>query len=313
MPDQSDDTIKDHSSALDCLRRDKIMSAEARGLELLNALRQPDRSGRPKYRRLADTLVEAFKSGVWSPGDRLPPEEELTAMTPFSLGTVQRALRELADQGLLVRQHGLGSFVAERPSKMQDPWHCRFLATDGLTVLPVYSSVVRRMAVKEAGPWNQHLGSAPGNVMRVDRIVNINNEFNVYSRFYGDRLLLRRMWETPLQRLKGVNFQHMLVKHFELPITDIRHLVGMSRFDDEAARHSNVKPEMACIFLRAVAYAGRNLCVYYQEFFIPPTERPLEIPAHVDVRRLNSDSSVVTPTSASRNKRSARDSSVLTS
>lgn len=256
------------------------MSAEARRLELFQMLRQPDRSGRPKYQRLADTLVEAIKRGLWRPGDRLPAEDELTSMTPFSLGTAQRALRDLADQGLVVRKHGLGSFVAERPRELQEPWHCRFLADDGVTVLPVYSKTLQRAAVKDGGPWNAYLGSAPGQVMRLDRLVNINEEFNVFSRFYGDRELLKKLWDMPLERLEGVNFQQLLGKHFKMPITDIKHLVGIARFDAEAAQHTGVKSGTTGIFLRAVARAGRDLCVYYQEFLIPPTQRPLEIPEH---------------------------------
>jgi len=254
------------------------VSVEARRLELFQALRHADRSGRPKYQRLADTLVEAIKRGLWRPGDRLPAEEELTSMTPFSLGTVQRALRDLADQGLVVRQHGLGSFVAEHKREIQQAWHCRFLGDDGVTILPVYSKVVQRVAVKDQGPWNQHLGKGPSEVMRLDRVVNINAEFNVYSRFYGDRILLKRMWDMPLERLEGVNFQQLIGKHLQLPITDIKHLVGLGRFDAEAAEHSGAKPGSACIHLRAIAHAGRDLCVYYQEFCIPQTSRALEIP-----------------------------------
>jgi GntR family transcriptional regulator len=256
------------------------VSLEARRLELLQALRQPDRSGRPKYQRLADTLVEAIKRGLWKPGERLPAEDELTGMTPFSLGTVQRALRDLSDQGLLVRQHGLGSFVAEPKRPLQHAWHCRFLDDDGVTVLPVYSKVIQRKAVKERGPWNTHLGSAPGEVMRLDRVVNINEEFNVYNRFYGDRSVLKRMWDMPADRLEGVNFQQLIGRHFQLPITEIKHLVSLGRFDPEAAEHCGVKPGTACVHLRAIAHAGRDLCVYYQEFYIPQTARPLEIPEH---------------------------------
>jgi GntR family transcriptional regulator len=256
------------------------MGVEARRLELFQALGQPDRSGRPKYQRLADTMVEAIKRGLWRPGDQLPAEDELTAMTPFSLGTVQRAMRDLAEQGLLVRQHGLGTFVAERPREIQKPWHCRFLADDGVTVLPVYSKTVHRVIVKEEGPWNLHLRSASGQVMRLDRVISINREFSVFSRFYGDRALLKKLWDLPMDRLDGVNFQQMLSESLKLPITDIKHLVAIAGFDGEAARHVGVEPGAPGIFLRAVAHAGRDLCVYYQEFSIPRSERSLEIPEH---------------------------------
>ena len=83
-----------------------------------------------------------------------------------------------------------------------------------------------------------------------------------------------------MDRLDGLTFQQMLGMSLKLPITDIKHLVGITGFDAEAARHVGVEPGSAGVCLRAVARAGRDLCVYYQEFRIPPTDRPLEIPEH---------------------------------
>src|SRR5690606_8658109 len=51
--------------------------------------------------------------GVWRPHDRIPSEAELVAQFGFSRMTINRALRELTDEGLLVRLQGVGTFVAE--------------------------------------------------------------------------------------------------------------------------------------------------------------------------------------------------------
>lgn len=256
------------------------MSVDTRRLELFEALRQPDRSGLPKYQRVANTLLEAIKHGVWRPGDRLPAEDELTEMTPFSLGTVQRALRNLADQGLVVRQHGLGSFVAEMPRELQDPWHCRFLGDDGVTVLPIYSQAIQRITVSGTGPWSARLDSGSANVMRLDRIISVNEEFSIFSRFYADRMLLKRLWEMPMKRLNGANFKKVIAQECKLPITDITHLVRLAVFDAEACERTHVEPGASGLYMQAIARAGSDLCVYYQEFFIPPTSRVLSFPEH---------------------------------
>lgn len=261
------------------------MNADARRLEIFETLRQPDRSGLPKYQRLVNALLEAIKRGLWRPGDRLPAEEELTEMTPFSLGTVQRALRDLAEQGLVVRQHGLGSFVAERPRELQDPWHCRFLADDGVSVLPIYTKAIQRVAVKEKGPWTRYLGNESREVMRLDRVISVNNEFKIFSRFYADRLLLKRLWEMPMDRLHGANFKQMITKQCQLPITEITHLVSIARFDAEACEHIEMPPETSGLFMQAVARAGRDVCVYYQEFYIAPNSRALQIPEQTPTSR----------------------------
>lgn len=233
----------------------------------------------PKYQRLANTLVEAIRRGLWRPGDRLPAEDELAGMTPFSLGTVQRALRDLADQGLVVRQHGLGSYVAQRPRELENPWHCRFLDDDGESILPIYSRALQRRAVGEPGPWTACLG-AGADVMRLDRLIDVNHEFGIFSRFYADRALLRRLWDMPMERLHGANFKHVIARHCHLPITDITHMVRQAVFDAEACAAIGSPQGTRGLFMQAVARAGRDLGVYYQEFFIAPNDRALQFPEH---------------------------------
>jgi len=251
------------------------MNTEARRIEIFEGLRQPDRSGLPKYQRLTNVLVDGISRGLWRPGDRLPAEEELTELTPYSLGTVQRALRHLAEQGLVVRQHGLGSFVAEMRRRLQDPWHCRFIGDDGVSVLPIYTKAIHRIEVTGKGSWTKYLG-AGSRVMRVDRMINVNEEFDIFSRFYADRTLLARLWNTPMERLHGANFKELITKQCQLPITQITHLVRVERFDSEVCGMLEVPKNTNGMFMRAIANAGHNLTVYYQEFFIPPNNRSLQ-------------------------------------
>lgn len=241
-------------------------------------LRRPSRSGVPKYVRLTDALVEAITSGYWKAGDKLPTEEELAEMTPFSLGTVQRALRNLAEQGIVVRQHGLGSFVTETDLRLEDPWHCRFLDDDGETILPVYSKVLKRARVTEPGAWSEHFPKGRDSLMRIDRVINVNNEFNVFTHFFADSRMLPALWDTPVSKLNGVNFKAMIARELNVPITRIGHFLRATLFDESVAQVLNVKVRTAGIFMQAVAHMGQKACVYYQEFFIPPTHRMLSIP-----------------------------------
>jgi GntR family transcriptional regulator len=245
---------------------------------IFESLRRPSRSGLPKYVRLTDALVDAITSGHWKAGDKLPTEEELAELTPFSLGTVQRALRNLAEQGIVVRQHGLGSFVAETDLRLEDPWHCRFLDDDAHSILPVFSKVLKRERVSGAGAWNEYFPRALDNVMRIDRVINVNNEFNVFTHFYADTRMLPALWNTPVSKLNGVNFKAMIARELNVPITRIGHTVRAVPFDDAVAAIVNVKVRAIGIFMQAAAHMGEKSCVYYQEFFIPMTARALSIP-----------------------------------
>ncbi|HLU03682.1 MAG TPA: GntR family transcriptional regulator [Advenella sp.] len=253
------------------------MNTQARRLAVFESLQIPDFTKRPKYQRLVDALVDGIRRGIWQPGDQLPAEEELAQITPFSLGTVQRALRDLAEQGLVVRMHGLGSFIADAPRQLEDPWHCRFLDDDGTTVLPIFSQAILRTPVKGNGPWNRYLGVS-ANIMRLDRIITINDEFKISSRFYADRQLLKRLWEMPMEKLNGANFKNVITQQFKLPITNITHLVQLADFDAESCERVGVPHPYHGVYMQAIARAGRECCVYYQEFFLGPTTRSLQFP-----------------------------------
>jgi GntR family histidine utilization transcriptional repressor len=66
----------------------------------------------PHYLRLKRYIAEGIASGHWPPHDRLPSEGELTRKFSVSRMTANRALRELADEGLITRVKGVGSFAA---------------------------------------------------------------------------------------------------------------------------------------------------------------------------------------------------------
>src|SRR5579872_5033323 len=75
--------------------------------------RLPAEPGVPKYAQLRRAIIAAIEEGYWQPGAKLPTELELARLTPFSLGTVQRGLRALAEEGIIERRQGHGSFIAE--------------------------------------------------------------------------------------------------------------------------------------------------------------------------------------------------------
>jgi len=69
----------------------------------------------PIYQQIKKTIERKIAAGEWTAGQKLPSENELVAALEVSRMTINRALRELTQQGLINRVHGLGSFVAETP------------------------------------------------------------------------------------------------------------------------------------------------------------------------------------------------------
>ena len=67
---------------------------------------------RPLYRQVYDYVVRQLTEGVWKPGEALPSEQALAAKLRVSQGTVRKALDALAQEALLDRQQGKGTFVS---------------------------------------------------------------------------------------------------------------------------------------------------------------------------------------------------------
>jgi GntR family transcriptional regulator len=67
----------------------------------------------PKYFQLKELIRERIAAGEWQPGEMIPSERELSEQYGISRMTARQALQELAMEGLLRREQGKGTFVAE--------------------------------------------------------------------------------------------------------------------------------------------------------------------------------------------------------
>src|SRR5437764_12616850 len=76
-----------------------------------------DRTGTaptPKYWHVREAVEELIRVNGLRPGDRLPTEPELGQKLAVSRGTVRRAFDDLEREGVVSRQPGRGTFVAQR-------------------------------------------------------------------------------------------------------------------------------------------------------------------------------------------------------
>lgn len=234
-------------------------------------------AGQPKYLQLRDTLLAEIEGGRWQPGARLPTEIDLTRQTALSLGTVQRALRALVEDGIVVRQQGSGTFVAENRKPMDAPWHCRFIADDGRSFLPIYPKVVMRRRIRERGAWSEYLGQKGDDIIRIDRVISINDEFSVYSKFYLNADRFVGILDKPLAELDGANFKAVLGREFGLPVTHITQTMSTAAFADGVCRALALRSGAVGTVLDIAASTGRGRHVYYQTLYIPPNARRLVV------------------------------------
>lgn len=231
----------------------------------------------PKYAQFREAVIGAIDRGEWKPGDRLPAEQEFTRALPFSLGTIQKGLRILADEGVLVRTHGSGTFVAENRKQMEALQHVVFLRADERGFLPVYSDVVNRRRVMGNGPWSALLQQGGSNVFCLERRLDVDGKFSVFSRFFVNVDRFRSFIMLPLDKLNDINFKQVLQAESSLPITHITESIRVIQLPADVTRVLSIPSKSVGMGIEAVAYGGKDNALYYQELFVPPTTYKLAI------------------------------------
>lgn len=68
----------------------------------------------PIYIQIYDQIKSEIKQGIWKIGDRLPSERELAIKFNVSRMTLRQAIQNLADEGILERKIGSGTYVARK-------------------------------------------------------------------------------------------------------------------------------------------------------------------------------------------------------
>lgn len=241
---------------------------------IATAIRRNRADGMPKYLQLRRTIAQLLEEGQWRPGQQLPAEEMLVGMSGLSLGTVQKALRMLVDDGLLVRKQGTGTFVAPVQAQMDAPFtHCRFMNEETGDLLPIYSKVLKRRKLSATGPWSPHFEGAE--VLCIERLFSIANEFSIYTTLYLDADRFQTLVELPLSELDGVNFKSLLSRQFHQPLARFSERLSVRVLPDSVCSAIKVASGTAGGVIEIIAFDRSGAVLYLQELHIPPNERRL--------------------------------------
>lgn len=73
----------------------------------------PDK--KPLYELALRKMEELIETGQWKEGTKLPSESQLAKQFGISRATLREATRILEEEGLIVKQQGIGTFVKRKP------------------------------------------------------------------------------------------------------------------------------------------------------------------------------------------------------
>jgi len=226
--------------------------------------------GAPKHLSVQRAIEGGIAAGLLRHGDQLPPEGQLAEAFAVSVGTVRQALGRLAADGVLVREQGRGTFVADEPRPF-----FTFRENAWSPILPVAPRLIGRDLVKDAGRWSRTLGESAKGYVRIRRLFNVDGRFACYSAFFVRADRFPGLLHFPIA--EDVRLKSVIGEVFRTPILHARQLVRATAFPREICRLIGARRETSGIVVEVLSLTAGNVAVCYQENWIPATEMQLDL------------------------------------
>ena len=167
----------------------------------------PETAGMPLYRVVKRSLLSAIESGSCAPGETLPSETEIAGAMGVSIGTLRRAVDELAAEHILVRRQGRGTFVATHST---DRFLFQFFhveRADGLREAPLVDLVsFERLRVDDepADALQLRIGDP---VIQIENRLRLQGSAVIYDRLTLPSTLFKGLTEKRFRERPGTIYQ----------------------------------------------------------------------------------------------------------
>lgn len=219
----------------------------------------------PLYHQLYELLRAKILNGEWPPGTLLPAESELQATYQVSQITVRQALDNLVSDGLIYRQRGRGSFVAQpaiqttltRITSFTEDMHRRGYKPSSQTIYtdlaPATVSIAEKLEIDPGEELVQlnRLRYADGEPLSIEQSSLVHR--------YCPGVLDRNYEQHSLRETLHHEYGIELVRAAE----SIRALNA----DDEKARLLSVEPNDALLAIERVSFSQADVPVEWLQIF----------------------------------------------
>jgi GntR family transcriptional regulator len=173
------------------------MNQEVRPLTFGGIVKQIKNGKNPLHLQVQHHLVHLIRAGTFPPGSKLPSEADLSDHIGVSRPTLREALKSLQQEGVILRKHGVGTFVSAHNSVMESGLEVlesldRIAKSRGLTIEVAHLKVVERPAsAKEQGLLSFPVEKS-SSVIDVERIIKIDGAPVAYLKDVVPLIYLRK-------------------------------------------------------------------------------------------------------------------------
>lgn len=212
----------------------------------------------PLYQQIKDRIQTSIASGEWPPGRKVPSENELVRELEVSRMTVNRALRELAQDGLLTRVAGVGTFVAEPPTRASLV-KLRDIAEEVRASGAKHSAIIRvQQRIPATADLAERMETAVGH--EVDHVVLVHHRDGLpvqHEERYVDPLVV--------PDFADVDFTHTTPSEHllrSIEADEIEHIVEAVLPDSEIREALAIPASEPCLRLHRRTWNGKRFVAY---------------------------------------------------
>jgi GntR family transcriptional regulator len=211
------------------------------------------RSPVPFYFQLKQLIADEITGGHWRPGERIPSEHALCDHFGLSRTTVRQALADLESQGLLLKEKGRGTFVAEPRSSSWFLQSSHGFHDEATRAGRTVTSRLLRREVEPLPSWavralDLHADSTG---VTLERLRSVDGELVMYVESH----LLEELADVVLETdLESASLYGALQSERGLEVCGGRRVVEATTARDQLARLLEIEPGAAVLQVEAVSW-----------------------------------------------------------
>lgn len=215
------------------------------------------------YLQVIDRIKEDIEKGIFKEKEKLPSEFELAKSLGVSRATLREALRLLEEENVIVRRHGVGTFVNSKP-----------VFTSGIEQLSSVSSMIRSAGMEPGTIYLSSMQLLPTeedmkrfqcrdeqSIISMERVRTANGEPVVYC---VDKVPKNYLPSDFLIREEGSIFT-ALEESGEIHVSHAVAYIDPVGYHEVASPTLNCAPETSLLVLKQLHYDINDRVVLYSK------------------------------------------------
>jgi GntR family transcriptional regulator len=237
------------------------------------ATRTLNHKDEPAYKRIQRVIRRRIDSGELKPGDVVDSERELAKSHNVSLMTARHALADLAQEGIVDRRHGAGTFVS--PPQIHFNKLLSYTEQMATVGLATRSRVISATVVNREHEIAARFGlSATSRLVRIERVRTAGDEPVAYEICYASDDECHALLDAPLDR---TSLFSTLERECGIELAYADEEIDATQADQRIAKLLNIPSGSPLLRIRQLIFSTKGRATVYVTGFYRSGRHTLRI------------------------------------